>query len=396
MRAGNRGLLLRLIWQAETTTRASLARETGLSRSATSTLVEELIAYGLVADTGPGVSRGGRRPTMVQFEDASFLIVGIDLGATHVSVVVTDLRGRSLAWRRASCAVRENPEEALATTRRLVAEALAELEPMGARVLGAGMAVASPVNPRDPGRLLPLFMPAWRDVDLMRDLKLPGDPPLLIDNDANLGALAETWWGAGRGGADLVFIKLGTGIGAGLVLDGRIFRGSAGTAGEIGHLVIDPHGPPCVCGLQGCLTTLVGTPALLATAERRRADFPDSLLPKGTIELAALIDAVKHGDRLARAVVSDAAEHLGQAVAGLLNLVNPQTVVLGGEIATVGDALLHPLRTRVQERSVWTAVANTRIVASELGARDVALGAATQVLQAALADPTRFPVQWES
>jgi predicted NBD/HSP70 family sugar kinase len=394
MRARNRGTLLRLAWRASLTSRARLARETGLSPSATSALVEELIASGLVADSGPGKSRGGRRPTVVEFVDTRFAIIGVDLGATHVSVVATDLRGRTLAWRRVPCAAREDPRAALDAVRQLVA-AVREDAGLGAKdLLGVGLAVASPVNPQDPGRLPPLFMPAWRDVDLRRDLNLPDDPPLLIDNDANLGALAEAWWGAGRAGADLVFIKLGTGIGAGLVLEGHIFRGSSGMAGEIGHMVIDPGGPPCVCGLQGCLTTFIGTPALLASAERRRAADPSSLLPAGPLQLSQLIEAVQQGDRLARQVISDAAERLGLAVAGLLNLINPHTVVLGGELATLGDALLHPLRARVQERSVWTAVATSRIVASELGERDVALGAATQVLQAALVDPTRFPVQW--
>ncbi len=393
MRVRNRGMLLRRIWTHRTTSRAALARETGLSRSAVSALVESLIDVGLVHESGQGVSKGGRRPTLITFNDDAFLVIGVDLGATHVSVAGTNLRGEVRHWRRADIATQADPQGALAAVRRLVAEVRAEAGPE-AELLGVGVAMSSPVNPADPGRYPPLFLPAWQGVDLLRDLDLPGDPPLFIDNDANLGALAESWWGAGQDGADLAFIKLGTGIGAGFVVDGHIFRGHGGAAGEIGHLVIDPAGPRCVCGLQGCLATFVGTPALLAAAEARRDAEPGSLLPTGPLGLKAVIQAVQAGDPLARSVIQDVAGRLGLALAGLLNLMNPKTVVLGGELATVGDALVHPLRASVLQRSVWTAVANSRIVVSRLGERDVALGAATKVLQAALMHPAQFPVQW--
>lgn len=394
MRTRNRSMLLRAIWCAGATSRADLARESGLSRSAVSALVEELLGSGLVIESGRGASRGGRRPTMLEFADGAYAVTGVDMGATHVSVAVTDLRGEVRAWRRADCATRDDPQGAMAVVRRLVAGAQADAGVEQAQVLGVGLAVASPVDPQQPGRLPPLFMPAWRDVDLLRDLALPGDPELVIDNDANLGALAESWWGAGRDGADLVFIKLGTGVGAGFVLGGHIFRGHGGTAGEIGHLVIDPSGPLCVCGLQGCLTTFVGTDALLESAGDARRDHPGCLLPDGPIDVKHLIRAVQQGDVALRAVVARAAERLGLAVSGLLNLINPQTVVLGGELATIGDALLQPLRACVQQRSMWTAVVNSRIVASQLGERDVALGAATRIIQGALMAPSRFPVGW--
>lgn len=392
MRARNRAMLLRRIFAASGCSRADLSRATGMSRSATSALVEELLDSGLVRETGQGVSRGGRRPTQLAFADEAFSILGIDLGATHVSVAVCDMRGRVRTMLSAPCPMRDEPQTAMAVVRQLTAAALAETQTPYSQLLGTGLAVASPVDPKNPGRLPPLFMPAWQGIDLQRELGLPGDTPLLIDNDANLGALAESWWGAGRDGSDLAFIKLGTGIGAGFILGGEIFRGQGGTAGELGHFVIDPAGPQCVCGLRGCLATFIGTPALVEAARVLRPEYPDTLMT--TVDLHGLIRGVQDGDRLARRVVADAAQSLGLAVAGLLNLLNPQLVVLGGELASVGDALLHPLRAAVNQRSVWSAVANSRIVTSELGAHDVALGAATLVLQQALAEPTRFPVAW--
>jgi predicted NBD/HSP70 family sugar kinase len=385
-------MLLRRIFAAKGCSRADLARATGMSRSATSALVEELLEVGLVRETGQGVSRGGRRPTQLAFVDDAFSILGIDLGASHVSVAVCNMRGQVQTMRSAPCPMRDEPLAAMALIRGLTNQVLDELQVAPADLLGAGLAVASPIDPRDPGRLPPLFLPAWKDVDLKQELALPGDPPLLIDNDANMGALAESWWGAGRDGSDLAFIKLGTGIGAGFVLGGQIFRGQGGTAGELGHFVIDPAGPPCVCGLHGCLATFIGTPALIDAARRKRVEHPETLMNR--FDLRGLIRGVKDGDRLARAVIEEAAQALGLAVAGLLNLLNPQLVVLGGELSSVGSALLHPLRAAVNQRCVWSAVANSRIVISELGAHDVALGAATLVLQQALDEPTRIPVPW--
>lgn len=394
MRARNRAMVLRRIFAAEGCSRADLSRATGMSRSATSALVEELIEVGLVREMGQGVSRGGRRPTQLAFADDAFDILGIDLGASHVSVAVCDLRGRVRTLQSAPCPMRDDPRAAMALIRQLTATALAETQTAPSDLLGAGLAVASPIDPHQPGRLPPLFLPAWQTIDLHRELALPGDPPLLIDNDANLGALAESWWGAGRDGSDLAFIKLGTGIGAGFILGGEIFRGQGGTAGELGHFVIDPSGPACVCGLRGCLATFIGTPALIEASRRKCLEYPETLMAR--FDLHGLIRGVKDGDRLARAVIEEAAQSLGLAVAGLLNLLNPQVVVLGGELSSVGSALLHPLRAAVNQRSVWSAVANSRIVISELGAHDVALGAATLVLQQALAEPTRIPVAWRS
>ncbi|MFN3202083.1 MAG: ROK family protein [Bradymonadia bacterium] len=393
MRARNQGMLLRRIWCSGATSRADLARETGLSRSATSGLVESLLEANLVEETGAGVSRGGRRPTLLRFADEAYRIIGIDLGASHISAAITNLRGRVDAWVTQPCPVRHQPKIALEMVRGMVSDLMQEAQIAPEELLGVGLAVASPVNPKTPGRLPPLFMPEWRRINLLTDLQLPHNPPLLIDNDANVGALAEAWWGAGKDGSSLAFIKLGTGVGAGFVINGRIFRGHGGTAGEIGHMVIDPHGPECVCGLKGCLVTFLGTPALLASA-RKAAQQPDSHLVAHEVDLNHLLAAVREGDRAARAVITEAAQRLGLAVAGLLNLMNPEVVVLGGQLASAGDALLHPLRERVQRRSFWTAVSHSRIVASELGARDVALGAATLVLQESLLDPGRFFDGW--
>jgi predicted NBD/HSP70 family sugar kinase len=214
---------------------------------------------------------------------------------------------------------------------------------------------------------------------------------VLVDNDANLGALAERWWGAGRDVDNFAYVKLATGIGAGFLVDGKIYRGASGIAGEIGHISIDPKGPRCGCGLRGCLVTAVGSQALLRRARELLKEQPDSTLAGREFGITILEDAALSGDALALQVVREAAENLGVAVAGLLNLLNPTLVIVGGGLSRLGDVLLEPLRRTVRSRTLATSVEVSRIVTSELGARAIAVGAATLLLQRALVDPRHFP-----
>ena len=178
---------------------------------------------------------------------------------------------------------------------------------------------------------------------------------------------------------------------SGFFVDGKIYRGASGIAGEVGHLSIDPHGERCGCGLRGCLVTMVGAPALLKRAHALLAEHPGSVLAGRDFGITALEDAALGGDALALQVVREAAEHLGVGVAGLLNLLNPAVVIMGGGLSRLGDLLLEPLRQTVRSRTLATSVAGSRIVTSQLGARAVAVGAATLLLQRALSDPRHFP-----
>lgn len=386
MRARNANMVLNLIWREQQISRADLARRTGMSPSTVSAIVGELTASGLVREMGAGVSRGGRRPVLVGFCDDAYAIVGVEIGATHVGVALTDLRGKVAAFREVRFAVRDDPAGTLAQVRELIDEVVRARRVGKRRLVGIGVAVPSPVHPDTPGQLSPLLMPAWRGVDIRQFLTEAYGVPVLIDNDANLGAVAEQWWGAGARGEDLTYIKIGTGVGSGHIIRGALYRGAGGIAGEIGHLAIDPSGPPCVCGLRGCLVMLIGAPALRERAQQAWGlDAPPSI--------AEIVTRARRGDDSARAIVDDAGSYLGIAVAGLLNLLNPGVVVLGGEITSLGELLLEPLRASVRARALAASIADTRIVTSELGARAIAVGAATQVLEAALANPQLFPAQ---
>lgn len=382
--------VLRLIWQEEQISRAEIAQQAKLSRSTVSEVVGELLPTGLVAETGTGASRGGRRPIILEFRDRAAAIVGVDMGAAHVGVALTDLRGRVLAWQEREHPVRTDP----AGTRSLVAELVrtvmaevADLPPL----VGLGVAVPSPVDPAHPDHLSEVVLPEWQGELGLDALAAELGVPLWVDNDANLGALAEQWWGAGRGVDDFAYIKVATGIGCGYVLDGEIYRGATGVAGEIGHLPIAAGGKPCVCGLRGCLVTLVGAQALVERATELRATYPDSQLAAGSITPGLIESAALSGDDLACQVVTEAAENLGIALAGLLNLMNPALVVLSGDLARVGDLLLDPVRETARARTLVDLVAAAELRTSELGPRSVAIGAATMVLKAALNDCNLLP-----
>jgi predicted NBD/HSP70 family sugar kinase len=382
--------VLHLIWAERRISRAEIARRAGLSRSTVSDIASQLLTTRLVVEAGMGASRGGRRPIVLEFQDDACAILGVDLGATHVSVVLTNLRGQVLAWKHRDHPVRTDPEG----TRALAAEfcrACLQAASSGQRLIGIGVAVPSPVDPQHPERLSPLAMPAWRGKSGLEGLGAEFKVPLLIDNDANLGALAEHWWGAGQTLRNFAFIKLATGVGMGQLIDGQIYRGSTGVAGEIGHLIVDPRGTQCVCGNRGCLTTLIGSAELVAHTTSLLAEYPDSTLHRTGVTMATIEEAAMADDPLALRVVRTAAEYLGIAVAGLLNLMNPAGVILGGGLSMLGERLLGPMREVVQHRTFVSSVGAAEIRTSELGPRAFAIGAATLVLDAALTDPTLFP-----
>jgi predicted NBD/HSP70 family sugar kinase len=383
--------VLRLIWTERTISRAEIARRLELSRSTVSELVSFLLETGLVAEAGIGESSGGRRPITLQFQDEACGIIGLDLGATHITAVLTDLRGRVIASAYSEWPVRSDPDGARARAIELIDSCLARRPSASTRLLGIGVAVPSPVDPRHPERLSTLVLPAWGGRSGFELLRTRFGVPVFIDNDANLGALAEQWWGAGRGVSDFAYIKVATGVGSGHVIEGRVRRGATGVAGEIGHVAIDPRGALCSCGNRGCLVTFVGACALVERARALRPEYPDSSLDPATLTIEAIEAAAIADDPLAVQVVADAAGYLGIAIAGLLNLVNPGAVIIGGGLTRVGDRLLGPLREVVLRRTFVSAVAASEIKHSELGPLGVAVGAATLVLEAALADPALFP-----
>lgn len=379
--------ILRLIWDEEFISRAEIARRLDVSRSTVSEIVDDLLGTGLIAEAGEGASSGGRRPIVLSFRYDAFVLLGVDVGASHVSVVVTDLRGRVRAWERQSFDVHADPDGTRAAIQRLCDRCLGAIDLTATPLLGIGVALPSPMDPLHPERVSRIALKQWNGVHGLEFLSARFGVPLWLDNDANLGALAEHWWGAARGLSNFTYIKIATGIGAGHFIDGRIFRGAGGVAGEIGHVTVDVHGNPCACGNRGCLTTYVGRPELLARVRELLPEYPRSMLATSGSSMPALEAAANARDPLASRVVQEAAEHLGTVVASLLNLMNPSAVILGGSLCRLREQVLVPVREAVMRRTFVSAVVSSEILTSALGDRAIAIGAATMVLEAVLADP---------
>ena len=378
VRAQNTALLLRMLWKERQMTRVDIAKRTGLSPSTVSTIVSDLERANIVQTLGAVASRGGRRPLLIGLRDDSFAQLGVEIGARHVSAVLTDLRGRVLTFEERKHPVRTDPEGTLAVVRTLIDDALRRERFPTRKLLGIGVAVPSPVDTSLPGQLSELIFPAWRGFDV-REALAGYDVPVFVDNDANLGAVAEHWWGAGVDASELIYVKVGAGVGAGYIIRGELYRGATGKAGELGHVPIEPNGPACICGNNGCLTTLIGSEEL---SERARVLFGLDEAPP----LEEVVRRARAGDLLARQLVDDVGERLGVVIGTLLNLLDVEIVIVGGEISSVGDMLLDSLRRTVRKRALPSALAQTRIVTSNLGPRSIAVGAATLALASALAN----------
>jgi predicted NBD/HSP70 family sugar kinase/biotin operon repressor len=350
--------------------RADIARQTGLSRSTVSSLVGDLQAAGLVvervAQTAVAASpQGGRPPVLVALDQSAGAVVGLDFGHDSLRVAIADLSYAILAETAVDLEVDTAARDALDTAARLVDELIHAAGVQRDRVLAAGMGLPGPID-RESGLVHSQpILPSWVGLDPAREMEQRLELPVHLDNDANVGALGESTFGVGRGTHVMAYLRLSAGIGAGLVINGRPFRGARGIAGEIGHVLVDPDGPICRCGNRGCLETFVAGPALCELLRRSH----------GPLTVRDLLRLAEEGDARCQRVIADAGRVVGRAVADLCNYLNPDLVVVGGDLSVAGDVLLEPLREAVRRFAIPAAVEDLEIVAGTLGGRAELLGA---------------------
>jgi glucokinase-like ROK family protein len=367
--------------------RAEIARRTGLSRSTVSSLVSELQADGLVIERPEPAAahgdQGGRPPILLSFDASAGVAVGIDFDHHHVRVAVSDLSSRILAEREQELDTDHAAHEGLDAAAELVAELLAEAGVDEARVIGAGMCLPGPVH-RPTGVVgSTAILPGWVGVAAAEEMRRRLELPILVDNDANLAALAEAAFGAGRDAKDLVYLMISSGIGAGLVLNGRLYRGAEGLAGELGHVLVDAEGPVCRCGNRGCLETVAGTDALADLLRRSHGDGLDG---------RAIVRLARDGDLGCRRVIADAGRAIGKAAATLVNVLNPELLIVGGDLSDAGELLLDGVRESLERSALPTAVQAAEVVAGSLGDRAEVLGAIALVLSEAERDHPLRPM----
>jgi glucokinase-like ROK family protein len=379
--------LLRLLRDDGPVSRAQLGEAVRLSRSKLAVELDRLTEMGLVEALGLAASRGGRRSAIVGLA-SGLRFLGIDIGATSVDVAVTDARMAVLDQLSEPIDVRHGPDAVLA----VVLDLVGKLRSSGNAVdlHGAGVGVPGPVSFREGVPVAPPIMPGWNQFPVRSVLSQHLGCPVLVDNDVNIMALGEMHAGLARTVDDLLFVKIGTGVGCGIVVDGRVYRGTSGSAGDIGHIRVDDEGPVCSCGNVGCLEAHVSGAALArdATEAARsgRSDvLAEQLAAAGVLTAADVAAAAGGGDQVAVELVRDGAHQLGLLLAGLVSFFNPGMVVLGGEVAAgLGHPLLAELRSVVYRRSLPLATGNLPIVLSELGSRAGVIGAARMISDSVL------------
>ncbi len=365
--------------------RAALARELGLSRAAVSSIVSDFLEIGLVHETRLGPAYGGRRPRLLELNPDWGAVVGVDMGVTHLTIIVADIAARVHKAREIPWRIADGPEACLSTVRAEVQRTLAAAQVPPERVRAYGVGVPGPIDQQAGAVRNPPVMPGgWDGYPIRDELTRAWGRPVLLNNDANLGAFGEWAYGAGRGEDPLVYIKVGSGIGAGMVIRGEIYCGATGSAGEIGHTTVVENGPRCACGNRGCLEAVAGGRAIARQAQEAvQAGKPTQLALMGPVETLTAREvalAARRGDLVAQQILRQAGEYLGIAVANLINLLNPAVVVFGGGVAQVGDLLLEPVRQEVQRRSLPSMAKAARITAAVLGRHSTAMGAVAQAI----------------
>jgi glucokinase-like ROK family protein len=361
--------VLRAVRMAGSLTQAEIARTTGLSAATVSNIVRELRESGTVVVTP--TSSGGRRARSVSLSADAGIVVGVDFGHSHLRVAVGNLAHRVLAEESAPIDTDANADQGFDRAEQIVARLLEETGFGRDKVIGVGLGVPGPIDVETGAVGSTAILPGWSGIVPGRELSSRLGMPVYVDNDANLGALGELVWGAGRGLTDLAYIKMASGVGAGLVIAGQIYRGPGGTAGEIGHITLDESGPVCRCGNRGCLETFVSARHVLNLLAASHG--PDLTIPK-------VVQLAQQGDLGCRRVIADVGRQVGTGVANLCNLLNPRRVILGGDLAEAGDLVLDPIRESVARYAIPSAARQLSVVPGTLGGRAEVLGALALVM----------------
>ncbi|MEU5326781.1 ROK family transcriptional regulator [Streptomyces parvus] len=361
--------VVRAVRMAGSLTQAEIARSTGLSAATVSNIVRELKDGGTVEVTP--TSAGGRRARSVSLSGDAGIVIGVDFGHTHLRVAVGNLAHQVLAEEAEPLDVDASSAEGFDRAEVLV-KRLIEATGIGPdKVIGVGLGVPGPIDVESGTLGSTSILPGWTGINPSEELSGRLGVPVYVDNDANLGALGELVWGSGRGVKDLAYIKVASGVGAGLVIDGTIYRGPGGTAGEIGHITLDESGPVCRCGNRGCLETFTAARYVLPLLQPSHG-------PGLTME--RVVQLAREGDPGCRRVIGDVGRHIGSGVANLCNLLNPSRVVLGGSLAEAGELVLGPIRDSVSRYAIPSAARQLSVLPGALGGRAEVLGALALVL----------------
>jgi predicted NBD/HSP70 family sugar kinase len=356
-----------------------LERLTGLSRATVAALTTDLIASGILEENGPvgeeiSVRRTGRPAQLLSIQNSAAYAIGVDIGHDQTRVMLCDVQGTPVWDKSVPQDVDHMPEQVLGTASEMIQAALDSTTAARERTLGIGVGIASPVDAVNGSLASESIMVDWRGVRPAHELSCRTGLPAQLINDANAGALAERLYGAARNCDNVVYVRLSAGIGAGIVANGQLLLGGHGLTGEIGHLQVDPDGRVCRCGNRGCLETVASPVAianLLTDSWRRLVTTED------------LFELVRSGNEGACRAVTEAADAVGKCIAAVVTLLDPELIVVGGELAAAGELLFDPMTRSIRRYRMPSKDLDVQVISGTLGDSAAARGAAGVVLAAA-------------
>ncbi|WP_406317337.1 ROK family protein [Streptosporangium sp. NBC_01639] len=373
------GALLTILRDGQARTRAELVQLTGLARSTLGQRLDALLSQQWIVPTEEAISSGGRPAVAFTFNRTARIVLAADLGATHARVAITDLGTEVLAERADEVSIDRGPVETLTWLQHTFEDMLAETGHTVAEVCGIGVGLPGPVEHSSGRPVNPPIMPGWDGFPVPEWLGERFGAPVLVDNDVNIMALGEHW--AARPEADhLIFVKIGTGIGCGIISDRHLHRGAQGAAGDIGHIqVASAVDTVCRCGNLGCLEAVASGAAVSARLSAAGVEASDS---------RDVVRLVRSGNTQAVQLIRQSGREVGDVLASIVNFFNPSVIVVGGDIAEAGEQILAGLREVIYSRSLPLATQHLTITASELGDRAGVIGAAVMVIEHVLAPGT--------
>ncbi len=387
----NRAAVLETLWRMQPVSRKDLAAHTRLTAATLTNIVAELLNAGIVHEIGYGEQTVGRRPMMLSFTDTSHFLIGVNISRTDLSIALFDmmLHVQNLLV----CPVTTRLGSSAADTLiHLIRQTIVESGIDLARILAIGITSPGPLSVEEGVIFAPPDFGEWSHLPLGKLVKQAFNLPVWLENDANANALAEHWMGAGRPYNNFVYVENHSGLGSGIILDGRLFTGS-GIASELGHTSIDRNGPRCPCGNYGCVELYSSGPAIIRQVQEAHAAGADTMLTTAAgPRLAGLtfdhvIEAAQQGDPLACDVLRDASRALGLGLVNAINLIDPEAIIVGHKLKAAGEIALGPLREVIQQQAVPQAAARLNVVPGELPEPAAVTGAACRALSGLLQNP---------
>jgi N-acetylglucosamine repressor len=378
LKAYNETGILDLIRIKQQVSRAELSKETGLSPTAIGVIVSSLLEKGYIHETGTGESKGGRKPVMLELKPDSYYSVGLDIDVDSIQFVLTDITGRLVHEGSVPLAV-NTVEAAVAASEACVTDIMGRFSISREKMLGIGISVPGMVDSISHRVVLAPNL-GWEDEDPSGMLKERLQLPVFIENEAMSSAICENWIGTCQKASNFVCVNIKSGIGAGIFTGGKPYRGTSGSAGEVGHIVVDENGPKCGCGNYGCLETVVSTARIVEKARKMvRQGVVSSLNDIENVDelsLEDIVDAARAGDGAAMNLLDETARYLGIALSNLVNTLNPSRIVLGKDFTVYGDLVMGTLRSVIDAKALKRPASNVELLISEAGEKASTLGAA--------------------